>query len=174
VPLLRGVPLIHTVWYTEIMRTYGHGQCLRCGVPFIAKRMNQQYCARSCSNNRPRQQSGPTPRSVADRFSARIDECGPVPPHQPHLGPCWVWLGYKNPKGYGQINLGRPRKLRLVHCLSWELAYGPLPVGLCVLHHCDTPACVRPDHLFLGTRVDNNADMRAKGRASKPPNRWAV
>lgn len=54
--------------------------------------------------------------------------------------------------------------MRLVHRVAWTVAYGSIPDGLCVLHHCDNPPCVRPDHLFLGTVIDNNADRDAKGR----------
>jgi hypothetical protein len=71
---------------------------------------------------------------------------------------CWLYHGnrYGNVKYKGhQIS---------THRLAWLLAYGPIPEGLFVLHHCDTPPCCRPDHLWLGTALDNMRDMIAKGR----------
>jgi hypothetical protein len=75
---------------------------------------------------------------------------------------CWIWTGSRNPKGYGRLNTGN--RVRLAHAISWELSHGAVPDGLWVLHRCDNPPCVRPDHLWLGTAADNTADMVAKGR----------
>lgn len=77
-------------------------------------------------------------------------------------GECWVWTGDLDDSGYGK------RGAQRVHRKAWELAYGPIPVGLLVLHRCDNPPCVRPDHLFLGTHADNMRDMVAKGRQNRP------
>ena len=60
------------------------------------------------------------------------------------------------------------------HRYSWELLVGPIPDGLILCHHCDTPLCVRPDHLFAGTHVDNIRDMFAKGRNGDPTNKTLV
>lgn len=81
---------------------------------------------------------------------------------------CWLWTGMKNEKGYGEIRI----KYRTVfaHRLSFALHFGETPEGLCVLHRCDQPSCVRPDHLFLGTRKQNRADCLSKNRHSKGEN----
>lgn len=70
--------------------------------------------------------------------------------------------------GYGAINAGghSGRALR-AHRVSWNIHNGNIPEGLFVLHRCDIPACVNPEHLFLGTILDNNRDMCSKGRHNK-------
>lgn len=84
---------------------------------------------------------------------------------EPNTG-CLLWSGSANPSGHGTIFYkGRPA---LVHRLAWEFERGD-PGALCVLHRCDTPACANIDHLFLGTRADNNADMTKKGRRAAMP-----
>lgn len=75
---------------------------------------------------------------------------------------CWLWTAAKLNGGYGAFQ-DEGRTLR-AHRVSWELAYGSIPCGIQVLHHCDNPACVRPDHLFLGTGKDNMKDRDTKGR----------
>ena len=79
---------------------------------------------------------------------------------------CWLWRANTNPHGYGQFYLAG--KQRLAHRLSWEFANGPIANGLFVCHRCDNPACVRPDHLFLGTNADNMRDAYRKGRLTLP------
>lgn len=79
---------------------------------------------------------------------------------------CWLWTAARLPKGYGQI--GRRRKLPIsAHKASWILHFGPIPKGLSVLHVCNTPGCVRPDHLVLGTQADNQRHMVLCGRSTK-------
>jgi hypothetical protein len=78
---------------------------------------------------------------------------------------CWLWTAATTHDGYGL--LGRPggRGMVTVHRLAWVIAFGPIPTGMHVLHTCDTPPCVNPAHLWLGTNADNIADKVAKGRA---------
>jgi len=94
-------------------------------------------------------------------------ECGLV--RQPNG--CREWQRYTNADGYGMIGDGAGKMLR-VHRLAWELAHGPIPEGVDVLHHCDNPPCGETEpseeypegHLFLGTHADNMADKAFKGR----------
>lgn len=80
---------------------------------------------------------------------------------------CWCWMGNADRKGYGRFLLGRDKVL--AHRASWILHHHEDPGEMCVLHKCDTPPCVNPAHLFLGTKHDNNTDMRQKGRARGAP-----
>jgi len=80
---------------------------------------------------------------------------------------CWVWTGGKNEHGYGKfnVNCGTDK----AHRISWIIYVGPIPRGQHVLHRCDNPPCVRPDHLFIGTARDNRIDCKQKGRDFSPP-----
>lgn len=79
-------------------------------------------------------------------------------------GDCWLWLG--NPAHrYGFFAISATRRVA-PHRYSYELAHGPIPDGMQVLHTCDVPKCVNPAHLWLGTQDDNMKDKARKGRAS--------
>ena len=78
---------------------------------------------------------------------------------------CWIWLGRKLPKGYGQIATGLVGGGSLYsHRVAYFLEHGKFDLSLDVLHRCDNPSCVNPDHLFLGTQLENMRDMIKKGR----------
>jgi len=78
---------------------------------------------------------------------------------------CWNWNGSKSPFGHGYIRLpGRKGKLVMVHRIIFELYRGEIPKGMSVLHRCDNPACVNPEHLWIGTKSENTYDMIVKGR----------
>jgi HNH endonuclease len=92
-------------------------------------------------------------RPIADRFWEKVEK----------TDSCWLWKGARKPLGYGTFMVKKGR-FAIAHRMSWQFAFGDIPSGLHVLHRCDVPACVRPDHLFLGTQADNMADCIEKGR----------
>ena len=106
-------------------------------------------------------------------FSSRRASLMPTPLHtrfwpKVRVTPgCWLWQGATNGR-YGRIcafgNHGSPAG---AHRVAWLLVHGPIPPGLFVCHRCDKPLCVNPDHLFLGTQIENMADCGAKGRHVK-------
>lgn len=88
------------------------------------------------------------------KFWLSVDRRGPQE--------CWEWKRTPNGAGYGEFcHAG-------AHCFSFALHFGPIPRGLCVLHKCDNPKCVNPNHLFLGTHKENAVDKVAKGRDNPP------
>jgi hypothetical protein len=101
--------------------------------------------------------SGPKPVPAYDRVMARAVL----------QGECLVDTAEPNAKGYCRVGVtvspGR-YSTAYSHRVVWEHHHGPLPEGKCVLHHCDNPPCVKIEHLFLGTKADNNRDMTSKGR----------
>ena len=103
---------------------------------------------------------GPRPKPLAEKLLNLS-----VP--EPNSG-CWLWLGVLQGSGYGSVGIGSMRDGTRTMIGAHRAAYlafcGVIPVGLFVLHKCDNKLCINPDHLFLGTQADNNADKLAKGR----------
>lgn len=95
---------------------------------------------------------------IADRFWSKVQK----------TDACWLWTSNVHHNGYGQIAQSRNGATRQrwvwAHRVAWELTHGPIADGLLVLHRCDTPLCVNPAHLFLGTHLENIADSVRKGR----------
>lgn len=74
---------------------------------------------------------------------------------------CWEWKKYRQ-RGYGKINING--RVRYAHRVSWWAHFGEIVYGFHVLHRCDNPRCVNPNHLYLGTDADNARDCVARGR----------
>jgi hypothetical protein len=136
----RGRPA-HRVVYAEL-----------CGEP--AGRLVNHCGSKACVN--PEHWGAPT---EGDRFWARVDLRGP---QSFGLGECWLWVGGVDGKGYGAFR-DRNGAQTLAHRKAWELTYGSYPTGL-LLHLCDTPRCIRPEHMRVGDQAANIADAVAKGR----------
>ena len=116
--------------------------CLQCGTSFspLGKKIGRKlYCSPTCT------------------MLSRLKREG---------SGCWEWPGAVCYKGYGVI--GEYGKLHRTHRLSYEHFKGSIPDGMLVCHTCDNPPCCNPSHLFLGTNLDNMADMRRKGRGYVP------
>ena len=96
--------------------------------------------------------------AILQRFEAKFERI-------PFSG-CWIWTaGIFEKRGYGAF--AHPEQL--AHRVAWTFYRGTIPEGAHVLHSCDTPACVNPDHLFLGDQVANMSDKVRKGRQAKGP-----
>ncbi len=90
--------------------------------------------------------------TAADRFARHVDKSGG----------CWIWTASRNARGYGYFDHG------YAHRFSYTTFVEAIPAGAMVLHRCDNPPCVRPDHLFVGDAADNARDRDSKGRANTP------
>jgi hypothetical protein len=127
--------------------------CDVCGTDFLSDATNAKrsrgghYCSRKCYYLR----HGST---LEERFWRKVKKSEG----------CWEWQGWRDDGGYGSIgSFGNADRVK-THRYSWQLHNGPIPDDLLVCHTCDNPPCVRPDHLFLGTHLDNMRDKMKKGR----------
>lgn len=143
--------------------------CKHCGKEFLASQAYIDkgwavYCSIPCT----RIGAGLERRKSAEaRFWKRVKK----------TDSCWIWIGGTCSKGYGTLMLASyadnetpTRETASTHRYSWELHRGPIPEGLQVLHDCpdgDNPACVNPDHLWLGTNDENMADKVKKDRQTR-------
>jgi len=92
-----------------------------------------------------------------DRFMSKIEP-------EPNSG-CWLWVGSLARNGYGSFV--HSHKVHLAHRVSFALSGRPLDAGALVLHSCDNPLCVNPDHLRAGTHGDNMRDAANRKRFQK-------
>jgi len=99
-------------------------------------------------------------KPITERFFSRIKRTS--------FSSCWIWIGCRT-GGYGHMRNGHG--LILAHRFSWEFHRGAIPEGIHVLHRCDVPSCVNPDHLFLGSHADNMRDAADKGVFKRRPRR---
>jgi hypothetical protein len=122
------------------------------------RRSTKIFCSRTCQDTARRQ-------TAEDRLWS----------HTKKGDGCWLWTGHLNRFGYGRIRRGTVADGQVfAHVLAWESHFGSVPEGLHVLHRCDVPSCVRPDHLFLGTIAENNRDCAEKGRNARGEKmKWA-
>lgn len=119
--------------------------CAKCQRPFVSPSRKSRFCSTDCYH-----------AARHDGWEARFWN------KVLKTDGCWLWAGCLTTKGYGQLTWQNRR--RAAHRVSWGIAYGEIPKGIEVCHHCDVPRCVRPDHLFLGSHRENMQDAQNKGR----------
>lgn len=132
--------------------------CLLCEQISIGRGLCRRHYKQHHKNGTLDQFAKVTP---LESFLNRIDK----------TGTCWLWTGTTNEYGYGIFLLPGEKPIR-AHRYAYELWKGQIPEGRVVMHRCDNPPCVNPDHLDLGTKLDNNRDCAAKGRRPRGSGHW--
>lgn len=164
-------------------------RCDWCGKPFPvcpAHARKRRFCSPSCRGARKQSEHltcdtcgarfrpPPSKRARGARYCSRVCSAADKKPLADRLWPkvrkgdgCWEFIGHRDAHGYGRVAIGTGERRGLsllAHRVAWELTNGPIPADRHVLHRCDNPPCVRPDHLFLGDQRANNTDRDSKGR----------
>jgi len=134
--------------------------CSGCGITFKIKKSLLSKKNWFCKSDCYRKNRAVLRASDNDIFLSRIDKNGPVV--RSELGNCWIWTGGHNESGYGMFRT-KSGKHERAHRYQWYISHGKAP-SLHVLHKCDNPPCVRPDHLLEGNDLDNVTDCISKGR----------
>ena len=133
-------------------------QCAHCKKSFIPNERSQKFCSLGCNykfkSSEISKKIGTFSFEDLETKAMPVPECG-----------CLIWMGVVSSRGYGVFKYFGKRYS--AHRASWMSVHGDIPAGLCVMHKCDTPSCVNPNHLKLGTHADNMADRNAKGRCGK-------
>lgn len=150
--------MFHRKMYNVAVPRY---TCQTCGSSFISVPRNgrdpRKYCSRHCFHES-------TVVPLEDRLWKKVVK----------TETCWLFKGRRNAKGYGRlaINQGKGGPEIYAHRLSWQLHGGELPEGKQLCHRCDTPNCVNPAHLYVGTMSDNMRDKITRGRVPKGRKHW--
>lgn len=134
-----------------------YGYC-HCGCGEKAPIAKRTYKYRGVRAGEPfRFIAGHAPRvQYSKRFWDKVDIGG--------QDECWEWNRHRFANGYGSFHKSVQERHALAHRVAYELANGPIPDGLYVLHQCDNPACCNPAHLSVGTQYDNMADAVNRDR----------
>lgn len=124
--------------------------CRHCGVPVKSRAVTRlrKYCSQHCAKSAQRDNRG-----LADRFWPNVEK----------TATCWLWRGPKLRTGYGVFRRSDGSRCTATH-IAWELDGRESVVDRFLCHVCDNPACVRPDHLFIGFHLENQRDAFQKGR----------
>lgn len=124
-------------------------------------RSDGEFVRPTCGNSRcvaPHHLENYRPKSVGERFWSKV-----APPNE---NGCMIWQASRNRNGYGLFRTGRSNP-ETANRVSFRLSKGEIPRGMVVMHTCDVPSCVNPDHLLLGTPQENTADRDRKGRQAR-------